>query len=487
MTILHDLQEASSDTEHLESFIKDYFQDIYDFFRHQKHSNLTSFRREINQYIALNRQVLLSLNLTKLNTAAFLELLMDISERLSLIASFRFLYEHLDKKAQYDIGSRLKAASLYLINVRSIEDHIVRCDQIVSLLQDSFANEEDSDKLVVATMLSFYSLVIDDFAQFNPDAVLIIRKKIEANLAESEHSFLNHPIILEALGVDVHDHSVASGVIRQRLDEYLGRDSVLVDYRQGFLIEKGTEYERVISKIPINFNSLRDICVQRYNDIRDDQIFHSLQRGVSILENENQLYAYMYSYGNMHHKKLMGAFASLPDAAFEDEICIVDWGCGQGMATISFFDFLALNKHQSFVKRITLIEPSQIALKRASLHATSLGVKKISTINKDFDGLLEKDFRDAHEPTVHFFSNVLDIDHFSMSRLINLIKETFNGTNYFVCVSPYINGLKISRLDSFMNSFSKHEGFKVFATLQHSSGEWQGSWTRVYRIFQAKI
>jgi hypothetical protein len=237
------------------------------------------------------------------------------------------------------------------------------------------------------------------------------------------------------------------------------------------------------------FKAVRQISVSKYQLIKSDSIFNSLGRGVAILTDENQLYAYMNSYGNMHYEKLNEAFKTLPKAFFEKEANIIDWGCGQAMASMAYFDFLNQIGTEQEIKNLTLIEPSEIALKRASLHIRNISpATDIHTINKDLDALENKDFiKNKTHTHIHLFSNILDIDDFSLTALLQLVESNFPGDNYFICVSPYINDTRTSRLDAFVKFFSKKKDFAKINTIDNRPGQWKGTWTRVVRVFKASL
>ena len=107
---------------------------------------------------------------------------------------------------------------------------------------------------------------------------------------------------------------------------------------------------------------------------------------------------------------------------------------------------------------------------------------------EQLDSLSTADFENNSNVKIHLFSNILDIDLFSLTHLIELVKKTFKGENYFVCASPYVNPLKTSRLDSFVKSFSTNSNFNSIKEINNRSGEWDNkSWTRVIRIFKAHL
>ena len=488
MIVIDDLQSVTTDSTTLQNYLSDNFQEVYDFFSHTPHTSLIESREKINRYIALNRGVILQLDISNKTNLAFISLLLDISERLGLIASFRFLFEHLQGK-DYDIGIRLKAASQYLIGVTNADDYLNRYDSIYSQLQSSFETEEDNADKVLMTLANYYAEVVNNFGHFHLDAVRSLNSKIKKSKIDFEFSFLNHPFIDDILKIDLVDFALAYQTIHSKLDSFLGRDIPLPALTKDFLIESGTDYVDLLQAVPSDFRAIRELSVQQYNLIRSDSIFHSLQRGVAVITEEKQLYAYMYSFGKMHYTKLIDSFNSLPTEFFEKEISIVDWGCGQGMATMTFIDFLNQKKLKQEIKSVTLIEPSEIASKRASLNVKKLhATSKIITVNKYLDSVTNDDFENKKlVPKLHLFSNILDIDLFSLTNLLSLINTNFAGENYFVCVSPFVNDTRTSRLNSFVKYFSKEKDFAQQLSIDNRKEEWQNGWTRVIRVFKATL
>lgn len=173
-----------------------------------------------------------------------------------------------------------------------------------------------------------------------------------------------------------------------------------------------------------------------------DELYESNQRGVCPLQTEPELNMYIHSLGLMHEIKLQHAFSQLADE-FTDypTIDIIDYGCGQAIGTICYADFLQKNGKQQNVRRVTLIEPSELALKRAALHISCFFPKaEIITHLKSFDDLESSGLNvDEELPTLHLLSNVLDLadDYYNLETFANLIKECATGENHFVCVELY--------------------------------------------------
>lgn len=172
-----------------------------------------------------------------------------------------------------------------------------------------------------------------------------------------------------------------------------------------------------------------------------DELYENINRGIDQLQTEPEMLVYLFSFGNMHQAKLNYAFEHLPDSFSEQrEINIIDYGCGQALGTMCYVDFLKTNNFNQKIKSVTLIEPSEICLKRAGLHTSVfLPNAEIRLINKTFEQLSDDDIVcDENIPTLHILSNVLDLD-FDLERLTSLIEKNIKGYNQFVCVGPYFN------------------------------------------------
>ena len=206
-----------------------------------------------------------------------------------------------------------------------------------------------------------------------------------------------------------------------------------------------------------SFEKVRNIScdfIQKLPSGLIDELFDQLNRGVELLDNEPLLQMYFYSYGQMHAEKLMYAFKQLsPYIKSAEKIDIVDYGCGQGLATMCYHDFIKGYNLQQKVHSITLIEPSAVALSRAELLCNCFFPEAtITAIQKGFDELLEDDIRiDTDCPTLHLFSNILDVESYDITPLANKIKSSCQGDNDFVIVSPMQNARRISRLSEFVD------------------------------------
>ena len=210
-----------------------------------------------------------------------------------------------------------------------------------------------------------------------------------------------------------------------------------------------------------------------------DVLYETLNRGVDLLDSEPQMAAYMYSFGRMHQAKLEFAFGKLPkDFLLQGEVDIVDWGCGQALATMCYADFLRQNGYPQKVRTITLVEPSELCLKRAALHASVFFPDaQIKVVNKFFDDLSDWDINtDSDMPVLHLFSNVLDIQTFCLDGLAEIVSGCINSYAQFVCVGPYFgHSGKDSRMEEFAELLDGTTSFaKSFESGEFEHGK---SWT----------
>ncbi len=212
------------------------------------------------------------------------------------------------------------------------------------------------------------------------------------------------------------------------------------------IIEETTDYAFKLKHIGnLNFDRIRAFAqdfVSEYPQELVDDIFFQLNHGLDLLQNEPQMFVYLHSYGKMHEAKLNCAFEQLPDAFLQQpEIRIVDYGCGQAIGTMCYADFLAEHGLSQTIKSVTLIEPSEICLKRAALHVSQFFPDaEIHTVCKTFNYLTDDDIANTDDiPTLHILSNVLDIQEFDLEDFAILIDNNLSNYNQFVCVGPYFN------------------------------------------------
>ena len=232
--------------------------------------------------------------------------------------------------------------------------------------------------------------------------------------------------------------------------------------------ESKTTYSYLIEHMQEpSFEEVWDIAfdfVQKLPEYLCNELHESLNRGVDILDSEPLLQMYIYSFGKMHNAKLQYAFENIHNKLDYKEIEIVDYGCGQGLATICYHDFMIEHNAKQIVRRITLIEPSVMALSRAELLCSKFYPEaEIVAINKRFDELANNDLVLFPEiPTIHLFSNILDVESYNIVKFAELVKNSSKGDNEYVIVSPLQNSQRMQRLKTFASTINKNIYFEQY-------------------------
>lgn len=189
------------------------------------------------------------------------------------------------------------------------------------------------------------------------------------------------------------------------------------------------------------------------------ELHESLNRGVEVLNTEPLLQMYMYAFGKMHNAKLQLAFSQTENWLInEGQIQIIDYGCGQGLASLCYHDFLTTHNPEQKITKIILIEPSSLALSRAELLCSCFYPNTdIVAVNKSFDYLNDKDIDVSPEvPTLHIFSNIIDIESYNLEHLIHIVSNLKSEKNELVIVSPIVNEVRTQRLKTFATNFNGH-------------------------------
>ena len=213
----------------------------------------------------------------------------------------------------------------------------------------------------------------------------------------------------------------------------------------------------------ISFNSIRHIAqeyIMSLSEQERDDLYESLKRGVELLDSDAQMRCYLYSFGKMHQAKIYKALSCISLSSYiSDGFDVVDWGCGQGLATICFFDYLREHKIENKVQKITLIEPSSATLERAAIHVRAYVNENvpISCIGRYLDDVTQGDIVGDSPVTIHFFSNILDINSIDLKSLAEKVGSNVQGQHLIFCISPMNSGNR--RIDRFYEYFNAPETF----------------------------
>lgn len=353
---------VAESTELLDEFVSKNIYSIDDF-HNTEYFSIKNFKTDsIENFILLKYSIIEKLDYSKSYNKAFISILLEFSERFNLISATLRIYSVLENN-DVKIGFRLQAGLMYLYNVDSNSRLIERFQKICELIEKSIEYEEDNETKSICTFLNYYAtVIINTHTSFTE----LLINKINYALSNHQFHFLKNPAISDVLKFQIFEPEACYNKIQSLINKLLEKkctDSIHSfepNLDNQILIEKDTDYANILRKSNKTFSSIRNISVIKLCSVREkEDFFFSLGRGVSILENENQLFLYMNSFGKMHNEKLITAFQFLPDNIINENISLIDWGSGQAIATISYFDFIKKNN----VKNVALIEPSKLAIK----------------------------------------------------------------------------------------------------------------------------
>lgn len=175
-----------------------------------------------------------------------------------------------------------------------------------------------------------------------------------------------------------------------------------------------------------------------------------VNHGVDLLKNEDELNCYLVAYGKMHEEKIHSALSTLTNIKeiVKSKYQIIDWGCGQGLATLCFLDFIKDGLNIKKPQSIKLIEPSNSAITKAEKYIKTISQdNNTQLIEKKLDDVNLSDIKITEPVTINFFSNILDIESINLEKLTELIKSNLKGEQYFICVGP-MNATS-TRIDTF--------------------------------------
>lgn len=205
----------------------------------------------------------------------------------------------------------------------------------------------------------------------------------------------------------------------------------------------------------ISFDKILKLAKDNVPPDRKDSPWIGLNHGVKLLSNDDEMAQYIAAYGSMHREKLNAALdtVSNPGEYFSNKTTIIDWGCGQGLASICFYDYMHNLGIEPTVSKIILIEPSAPAINRAYEHLRKYtSSANIILVNKFIDDVEPSDINtDDNSLVLHFFSNILDISSIHLDSLAELIRNGINAEQLFFCVGPLNSGA--SRIAEFAKQF----------------------------------
>lgn len=197
------------------------------------------------------------------------------------------------------------------------------------------------------------------------------------------------------------------------------------------------------------------------------------EHGKKVLQTEDELNAYIAAYGEMHIIKCRAALQNFPFENFNlHSFEIFDWGCGQGLATLTLLDMLHERNMLSHLTCIYLIEPSICALNRATTWVkqnAGPGIQVISIntfIPQDINASMPEVHCDSRI-SINLFSNILDIKTVNLAWLANKT-AALAPINYMICVGPRFTQDLNTRLSDFCGYFGPTEYFSNISVFPYS-------------------
>lgn len=225
----------------------------------------------------------------------------------------------------------------------------------------------------------------------------------------------------------------------------------------------GAYNERLKSLQQIDIQKIISICKNLLpTEYRHRPYRHpELKNGVSLLHTEDGMNAYMAAYGEMHMAKCRAALQNFPFELLQGTIEIVDWGCGQGIASICALDALSQRDKSQWIKRVTLIEPSSAALNRAIINVTKVTNGGILVLPLNYylpgnanDVLQGLDY--SAQNVIHLFSNILDVSGIDLVQLACMVPRA-GHQHYVLCMGPL--NANAYRIDLFCSIFGAQTYF----------------------------
>ena len=485
----YDFQKLSKDILIIDSqkdfdmYLESNFVEIEEYFLNITNDELDDIKFDIEDFLydLLDNKLIQKQNSKIAN--AFLILLAEKFLQTSFIGAITILVEHLPKGAT---KFRLEAAKLYLRINDITKDYLIKSDGILSLIEES-AKIDEYNTNAIRTFFYFIQSALGEFQRINN--ISLAKTFIEIFLKHQQNfSFLQDSIIKNFLNsISNLDLSQIIQKIKEQLDSINLKKSICqIDNHT--IQKENSEYSKALYNLPnADFTSIRNIANKYIQSIGDPiELYNNLLRGEKIIDDERLLYKYLVSFGNKHKDKLYSSFEVIIENIKNEKFDIIDWGCGQGTATMLLLNYAKERDITLDIDNITLIEPSSLALSRALLHIDVLKQKNynVKAINSDLDCLNENNLQiQSNNKTLHLFSNILDIESFILDNtFFKKVSQSFNTNAIFVCVSPYRSDKNNNRLDLFFNHFDENFNTELISSRDTDIG----NATRYEKIFEVK-
>lgn len=477
-----DISQIYTQEEFVE-YLESYFSEIESYFKSLEDGEIQAIKFDIEDLLYdLSDKKLIQIKNSQI-VNAFILLLGEKFIQTGMLGAISIVYDYTPDGG---VKKRLEASKVYLkVNDISKDYNTKKILKILDLLEDSAQKDEYNTKAIE----SFLYFVASAFLQFQRvDNHSLARDFLnEIKILKPNFEFLQDGVLFEFFDA-IGNLDIKNGLqlVKKLLHEIVYQKPVCQIDSLAIKKEIG-EYAHTLDALQnYTFEAIRNISFQYIQSIGDPlELYERLQRGEKVIDDEKLLYKYMVSFGGKHKLKLESAYEVIIDKLRNIKFDIVDWGCGQATATMVLLDYAKKKNIQLDIENITLIEPSSLALSRGLLHIDKLKQKEynIKAINSDFDCLDEKEIISSKNQTLHLFSNVLDLESFSLdNHFFKKTSKALTNDAIVVCVSPNRNDKLNNRLDLFYNYFDENFDTELLSSRVDDIG----NSTRYEKIFKVK-
>lgn len=197
-----------------------------------------------------------------------------------------------------------------------------------------------------------------------------------------------------------------------------------------------------------------------------------LIHGIGLLASEEALNCYMSAYGEMHVGKCRAAMMSFPFDKLTGSIEIVDWGCGQGIGSATLIETLQQRDLLKWVKKITLVEPSQNALQRAVCNISKIvnnnieidAINKFMPTSETVPGEILTSIGYRYSNVIHIFSNILDVKSIDLAMVARMVASS-HGNHFVLCMGPQNSAA--FRIEQFCSVFCEQDYFSRIDSVRY--------------------
>jgi len=470
--------------EDLSKYLESCFMYLESYFLDLSVSDLNKIKFDFEEllYDLLDYKLVTHYNTEIVNS--FLILLAEQLEQANLIGAIKIIFDYLPESA---VKYRLKASMMYLkVNDLSTQYH-QNFHNIINLILES-ENYHGYRYRTSSSILNYYLTAMSQFSRVNNNDLANSFKNLFLT-NKVKYDILNDTLIVNIIEkVTVHNYSdIIDSINTQISASNINTASCIIEEDTSDIkIETSIYSEKLYEINKPNFTKVKQVSFDYIKSIDDPNELHArLNQGVTIIDDEQLLYKYIVSYAAMHKAKLYEAFDFLLSNINNTVINIIDWGCGQALASLLLQEYVKDKNLQITIDSIILIEPSKLALSRGLLHLDVLAkAHTIKAINKEIDCIEEIDLEFNNKNIVlHLFSNILDIEFFKLDNIfLEKISKNIQSNNYFICVSPNINAKRNGRLDMFYKYFDENFNTELISARDTNIGKHK----RYEKVFEVK-